>query len=189
MSQREKIVTIVTAFLAAVFALFVPSTIAFGIIVIVASVVATALRPMLGWSLVVLAYPFIYLQFFIGHTINIPYVDAFAILTFVGVGIRMCMQWRRGGYSTFNIQHSTFSSLLPFLLFLAVAAFSLVNVDDIGGGIKFLLRPLSFFYLMYIVLPAIIIDRPRRLFTTFRLLFIVGGIAAAMGSWSLVFPP
>lgn len=190
MFKREIMPTTIVALLAGVVALLVPVPIAFGITVVAAAIAIAARWPMLAWSLVVLAYPFIYFQFFIGQTINIPYVDLFAIVTFVGVLIHFLVVHIRDG-RFFNIQHLTFNipGLLPFLLFIAVAALSLANMDDLGAGIKFLLRPLSFFYLMFIVLPAVVIDRPQRLFTTFRLLFIVGGIAAMMGLWSLVFPP
>lgn len=158
--------------------------------VLCASVAFLAMRPMLGWSLVVLTYPFIYVQVFLGRTINIPYVDAIAMLTAIGVALRLCCLHIRGRRAS-SVQRVAFRvpGLLAFCVFLAAAALSLLNVQDLALGVKFLVRPLTFFYAMFIVLPVFVIDRPRRLFTTFRIMFIVGCIAAAMGIWSLAFPP
>ncbi|MDO8621782.1 MAG: O-antigen ligase family protein [bacterium] len=179
------------ALVAGALAILLPSSPFFGVLTLVVLVVAFAARPMLGWSLVVLAYPFIYLQLFIGEEINIPYVDLFAMLTFVGVALRFVIErYRNDQKQVFQIPDSRFQipGIAPFLLFILAAALSLMNVEHLALGVKYLLRPLTFFYLMFIVLPVIVVNTPRRLFTTFRLLFIVGIAAAAMGVWSLLFP-
>ncbi|MDP3771638.1 MAG: O-antigen ligase family protein [bacterium] len=179
------------ALVAGALAILLPSSPFFGVLAIVVLIVAFAVWPMLGWSLVVLAYPFIYLQLFIGSEINIPYVDLFAMLTFTGVMLRwfaLRIRGVRDDHSSFIIHHSSFPGVVPFLLFILTAAFSLMNVEHLALGVKYLLRPLTFFYLMFIVLPVVIVNTPRRLFTTFRLLFVVGIAAAAMGIWSLAFP-
>jgi len=172
-------------------AIALPGLSTLAVLATTAIVALFAVRPMFGWSLVVLSYPFIYLQLFIGREINIPYVDLFAMLTFVGVILRSVTKRLRLGHSSRFTLHSSLRlpGLLPFLLFIVVAAFSLTNVEHLALGVKYLLRPLTFFYLMFIVLPVVVVDTPRRLFTTFRLLFVVGIAAAAMGVWSLVFPP
>lgn len=143
-------------------------------------------RPMLGWVLVVLTYPFIYLQLFLGRTINVPYVDALAALCALGFIVRLALQWIRTGTRP---ALGRLPGLLPFALFIGAAALSLTNSDDLGEGVKFLFRPLTFFYAMFVALPAIILDRPSRLFTTFRAMFAVGLVAAAMGAWSFLMPP
>ncbi len=178
------------AIVAGALAIVVPSFPLIGSLTIALLLMLFAVWPMLGWSLVVLTYPFIYLQLFVGRTINIPYVDLLAMLTFVGVAIRFVVN-RMRGRSAYGLQLTAygFPGLVPFLLFIAVAALSLLNVDDLATGVKFLFRPLTFFYLMFIVLPVVVIDSPRRLFTTFRIMFFVGMLAAAMGIWSMLFPP
>ncbi|MBI4434993.1 O-antigen ligase family protein [Candidatus Uhrbacteria bacterium] len=180
------------ALVAGALGILVPSSPFFGVLAIAVLIALFAMRPILGWSLVVLSYPFIYLQLFIGKEINIPYVDLFAMLTFVGIVCRwfvLRVRNDRTGHSSFVIRHSSFPGLLPFLLFILAATLSLTNVEHLALGVKYLLRPLTFFYLMFIVLPMVVMDTPRRLFTTFRLLFVVGIAVAAMGVWSLVFPP
>ncbi|MDO8424931.1 MAG: O-antigen ligase family protein [bacterium] len=155
-------------------------------LVALAAVALFAARPMLGWGLVVLAYPFIYLQLFIGQAVNVPYVDVFALLTTVGLAVRMAYRaWRLGE----RPRMGGAPGIVPFLLFVGAAALSLVHAEDPMLGVKFLVRPLTFFYLMFIVLPLTLLDRPHRLFTTLRLMFVVGLLAAAMGAWSLIAPP
>jgi len=170
----------------------VPSLPTLAILAIAALVALFAVRPILGWWLVVLAYPFIYLQLFIGETINVPYVDLFAMLTFTGVAIKALLSFRsgsEGGARGRGLPLRSLPGLVPFALFIIAATLSLMNVEHLALGVKYLLRPLTFFYLMFIALPVVVIDTPRRLFTTFRLLFVVGLFAAAMGVWSLIFPP
>ncbi len=190
LSRQEFITAIAPAILAGVIAVVAPPAPVVGVLAILAFLTLVMRWPMLGWLLVVLTYPFIYLQFFLGRTINIPYVDALAILTLAAVIIRTIAtsDWK-SQISNLKSQIRFPPGLLPFLLFLAAAALSLTNTDDVALGVKFLFRPLAFFYLMYVVLPWVLIDRPEHLFRTFRALFVVGCIAAAMGIWSLVFPP
>jgi len=188
---RESIRNVgIPAVAAGALAVAFPSLPLIGGVLLLASLIAFAAWPMLGWSLVVLTYPFIYLQVFFGETMNIPYVDLLALLTFVGVAIRVVVNRvrRRSAYGL-RLTAYDLPGLLPFLLFIAVAALSLINVEDVAAGVKFLLRPLTFSYLMFVALPVIVIDSPRRLFTTFRIMFLVGVLAAAMGVWSLLSPP
>lgn len=212
-------VALAPALIAGAVAVFVPSLPLLGTLAILVLIATFAVWPMLGWSLVVLSYPFIYLQLFIGREINIPYVDLLAMLTFAGVAIQKFLPFRsgngggatrpakfqrsgRGGATGGNFSPSfrggarggawsllSLPGLVPFVLFITVAALSLQNVEHLALGFKYLLRPLSFFYLMFVVLPILVIDTPKRLFTTLRMMFLVGGIAAAMGIWSMLFPP
>lgn len=177
------------AILAGALAVTAPAMPVIGVLAVLGLVTLFAFQPMLGWLLVVVTYPFIYLQVFIGETVNIPYVDAFAILTFAGVIVRMVVQRYRTGHFPFSIFPSTFPGLLAFVAFLAAGALSLLAADDLAVSGKYLLRPLTFFYLAYVVLPLLVVRTPQRLMATFRVLFLVGGIAAAMGVWSLMFPP
>ncbi|MDO8463547.1 MAG: O-antigen ligase family protein [bacterium] len=175
------------AFLAGVAAVVIgASPLVAGAFVLVAAIALFAVRPMFGWCLVVLSYPFIYLQLFVGRTVNIPYVDAFALLVTIAIIVRFLVRFVQNGERP---SIGALPGIVPFLCFLGAAALSLTNTEDILLGVKFLVRPVSFFYLMFIVLPLVIIDRPHRLFTTLRVMFVVGLLAAAMGVWSLVFPP
>ncbi|MDO8599613.1 MAG: hypothetical protein Q7S02_05900, partial [bacterium] len=120
------------ALVAGALAIVIPSFPLIGALAIALLLILFAVWPMLGWSLVVLTYPFIYLQLFIGSTINIPYVDLLAMLTFAGVALRFFIDRYRGRHSSFIIHHSSFPGLVPFLTFIAVAALSLLNVDDLA---------------------------------------------------------
>ncbi|MFH1098857.1 MAG: O-antigen ligase family protein [Candidatus Uhrbacteria bacterium] len=184
---------IIPAFIAGTLAIILPAG-AFAIaLAVVALLAIVAAWPFFGWSLVVLVYPFIYLQLFLGQTMNVPYVDLLAMATFIGVAIRtVAVRWQGSAsvrFATIFRSLRGLTGLLPFLAFLAVAVLSLQNVEEVALGIKYLLRPLLFFYLMYVALPLLVVNSPRRLFVTFRLLFAVGIAVAAMGVWSLIFPP
>lgn len=182
-------IALAPALVAGAVAVLIPFPPLLGTLAILVLIATFAVWPMLGWSLVVLSYPFIYLQLFIGREINIPYVDLLAMLTFAGVAIKNFLPFRSGSGGGARGGAWSLPGLVPFALFIAVAALSLSNVEHLALGFKYLLRPLSFFYLMFVVLPILIIDTPKRLFTTLRIMFLVGGIAAAMGLWSMLFPP
>ncbi|MFH1430139.1 MAG: O-antigen ligase family protein [Candidatus Uhrbacteria bacterium] len=186
--NRERLIFGLPAVIAGVAALFIGRPSVLGIIALLLAIGFTAWKPMIGWVLTVLAYPFIYLQLFVGGSVNVPYVDLFAMITAVGLAAHLAWQWKYGRPSSLAKGKLNLPGILPFVLFIAAAALSLIHVADLGGGVKFLFRPLTFFYLMFIALPAFVIDRPKRLFTTLRVMFVVGCIAAAMGAWSLVFP-
>ena len=112
-------------------AITVPYSITVPTLVVGACLAITIARPMAGWLLVVLAYPFIYLQLFLGATVNIPYVDAFALLTSIAVGIRLLATWRR----TWTWPRiGPLPGLLPCLAFLAVGALSLTNLPEVGDA-------------------------------------------------------
>jgi len=140
----------------------------------------------IGIYLITLLYPFIYLQLWLGQDINIPYVDLLAIFVFLAWGLKLFWGWLRK-IEKFSLK--PFPGFFFFLLFILVASLSLINVENLKLGIKYILRPLSFFYLMFVVLPYNVIKEKKNLFNVFRLLFLLGIFIALMGLWSFLFPP
>jgi O-antigen ligase len=149
----------------------------------------------LGMYLMVLFYPFIYLQLFIGQNVNIPYIDLVAMFVLTAWvfrsiffppygGLYFIKQWSRGAKLTLE----NFPGLIFFLLFIAAAFLSLINAENFLYSLKYILRPLSFFYLMFIVLPYNIINSKKVLINVLKCFYSVGIFVALMGLWSILFP-
>lgn len=115
-----------------------------------ALVMVFAKWPQVGIYLMVLLFPYINLQFFIGQQINIPYVDALAMLVFLAWIVRTIWIWANGGGF---IKLKDLPGIGFFLLFIGASLLSLYNSTDWFLSLKFVLRPLAFFYLMFVVLP------------------------------------
>ena len=147
-----------------------------------------------GMYLMVLFYPFIYLQLFIGQNVNVPYVDLIAIFVFAAWvlhslflppygGFHFIKQWRKGA----KLSLENFPGLIFFAMFIAAALLSLINATDFFYSLKYILRPLSFFYLMFVVLPYNIINSKKVLINVFRIFYAVGIFVSLMGLWSVLF--
>lgn len=143
--------------------------------------------PQLGIYIIAFLFPFNYWEFVYG-TINVPYVDLFALILFVSWAAKKAyLHIEKGEKFTFN----DFPLAVLFLIFFSVCALSLINVESesLLFSVKYLARPLIFFYLMYVVLPFNLIDNLPRLYNVFKVMFGVGILIALMGIWSLIFPP
>jgi O-antigen ligase len=143
--------------------------------------------PEVGIYLMVMLYPFNYLEIVYG-SFNVPYVDVVAIILFVAwllknlyLTLQGELSWSLKGWPVWPLM----------LLFVVINALSLINVDNemLLGSIKYLLRPIIFFYLMYVILPFNILKNLKQIFTAFKLMFMVGIGLSLMGIWALIFPP
>jgi O-antigen ligase len=148
-----------------------------------------------GLYLIVFLYPFIYLQLFIGRDVNVPYVDLLAIFVFFAWVLRSFFLPPYGGLYFIKeigkgarLSWDNFPGFLFFLLFILASLLSLVNTDNFLGSLKYILRPLSFFYLMFVVLPYNVINSKKVLIKIFWTFFTVGIFVALMGLWSVLFP-
>lgn len=148
----------------------------------------------LGLYLMVLLYPFIYLQLFIGREINIPYVDLIAMIVFFSWTVRSIFFPPYGGIHFIkNLGKGTkfsfenFPGLVFFLLFFAASLLSLINAESVLYSLKYIFRPLTFFYLMFVVLPYNVINSKKVLLNVLRIFYGVGIFVAFMGLWSILF--
>ena len=147
-----------------------------------------------GLYLMVLLYPFIYLQLFIGQNVNVPYVDLVAIFVFASWVLRSLLLPPYGGLSFIKhlgrgakLSFENFPGLIFFLLFIAAALLSLINAENFLYSFKYILRPLSFFYLMFVVLPYNVVNSKKVLLNALRCFYAVGIAVALMGFWSVLF--
>jgi len=148
----------------------------------------------LGLYLMVLFYPFIYFQLFIGRDVNIPYVDLLAMIVFISWAIRSIFFPPYGGIHFIKnlgkgakLSFENFPGVVFFLLFFTASLLSLINAENFLYSLKYILRPLTFFYLMFVVLPYNVINSKKVLLNVLRIFYGVGIFVALMGLWSILF--
>lgn len=138
-----------------------------------------------SFYLAVLLFPFINWQFIHG-SINAPWGDLAAMLVFAAWFFKAIF-YRY--FKTKKLSWRSFPGLSIFILFILAAGLSLINAEDVLFSLKYLARPLIFFYLMYVVLPYNIIDSRRKSRRVWQIFFGLGILISLMGLWSLIFPP
>ncbi len=143
--------------------------------------------PESGIYLIAFLYPFIYLEF-IYQNFNIPYVDLIGLILLLAFGIRFLYLIV---VKKMTISWKNFPAAFFMFLFVLASIASLWNVERewLSLAIKYIFRPILFFYLVYVVLPFNIIDSFKKLYNTFKVLFVLGLALSFMGIWSLIFPP
>ena len=145
----------------------------------------------LGLYAMVLFFPFWGWQYVSG-SINLPYVDLFAVALFAAMLLRTILyglarlegfEWPGFIYlkKVFGWQY--------FLAFFLACSLALISNPDLLLGVKYLLRPILFFYLMFVILPVnIILDKKvfRRVIGT----FLAGGtVVAVLGFLTVLTTP
>lgn len=143
--------------------------------------------PHWGIYLIAFLFPFTYLEIIYG-ALNVPYVDAVALLLFIAWLARslyLHFSWQK------RLSLKNFPGWFFMGLFVLACVLSLQNVDRefFYFCLKYLFRPILFFYLMFVVLPFNIIDDFKKLYTALKTMFVLGVGLSFMGLWSLVFPP
>ncbi len=148
----------------------------------------------IGIYLIALFYPFIYLQLWIGHEINVPYVDLLAMFVFAAWVARSIFLPPYGGLTLIRklvkggakLNFENFPGILFFTLFIFASLLSLINAENFWYSLKYILRPLTFFYLMFVIVPYNVINSRKTLFRVFWVLYFVGLFVAGMGFWSIL---
>jgi len=135
----------------------------------------------LSFYLMILLYPFIGWQLVYG-SINLPYVDVVAMVVFLAWVIRKIYFWKSEKLSWYD-----FPGLIFMGLFVLSGVLALFNADFVLLSLKYLLRPILFFYLMFVLLPFNIIKTKKQFKTALILLIISGVIVSLFGFASVVF--
>ena len=143
--------------------------------------------PAIGLYLMIFLYPFSGWQLTSG-SINLPYADLVALMLFIAVALKIIVKIIVGEETFKNILKNNFPGALFAGLFFLAGLLSLVNVDFRLSSIKYLLRPMVFFYLMFIVLPYYVI-KDKAVFKRALYVFLFSGlVVAGLGFLSVVFP-
>lgn len=143
--------------------------------------------PTIGLYLMILLYPFSGWQFKF-NTVNLPYSDLIALLLFCSVALNVFIKVASGQEKFKIIFKENFPGVLFAGLFFLIGFLSLANVDWRIDSIKYLLRPMIFFYLMFVVLPQYIIKDKVVFKRALYCFLIVGTIVSLLGLLSAVFP-
>lgn len=88
-----------------------------------------------------------------------------------------------------KIAVSVFPMFVFAFIFMATAALSLLAAENMLQAVKYLIRPIMFFYLVFLVLPFNFIKKDKILNNVWRVLLIAGLVVALIGLLSLVFGP
>jgi len=140
--------------------------------------------PLVGFYLLVATFPFIGWQIHVGF-IDLPMVDAVAIFLLAAISIRYLIHLP---FSSQEIRLKHFPGLLFALIFLGASALSVYfNNENLLAGIKYLFRPLVFFYLMFVALPQVVITDKKVFINGLKIILAVGLFSAVLGLLSVVF--
>ena len=143
--------------------------------------------PQIGLYAVIILYPFNFWEF-VYSDINVSWCDMVALALFIS-WLAKTLYLHYSGKQEISLKN--FPGWFFMLLFTIASALSLMDVgrDNFWLSVKFLVRPIIFFYLMFIVLPVNIFDNFKKLFTALKVSFGLGLGLAFIGIWSILFPP
>ncbi len=156
-----------------------------GMLAAVLAVAVLVKRQDWGLYVMVALYPFIYWQIFIGAAVNVPYVDVAALLLFAAWAVKNLILYARGEKP---LTSKNFPGLGLWILFLAAGVLSLINAPDWLLGLKYVLRPMGFFYLMFVILPYNLIRGQKVLKNVLWIMYGLGIVTALCGLMSLIWP-
>lgn len=147
-------------------------------------ILAFAVRNLqIGVYLIAITYPFIALQLYFGKDINVPVVDLIALI-FCGAWL-LRIVWLYISRQK-KITFRDYPGIGFFLLFILVTLLSITNAPDKLQSFKYVLRPLFFFYLMFVLMPYNVINSKEILKKTLWVLFFVGLFISGMGVIALI---
>lgn len=143
--------------------------------------------PILAIYVMAFIFPFTYLQLIYGE-FNVPLVDIIALLLFCAWVLKSIYLWL---YKNEKLSLDKFPGWQWMGLFVFICVLSLMNVDSeiLSLAAKYILRPILFFYLMYLVLPYNLIKNLKQLNIVYKTMFALGLGLSTMGIWALIFPP
>lgn len=150
-----------------------------------AALVLIAWKPVIGVYAIAVLYPFINFQFVFGD-LNIPYVDLIAMISFVAWFGRSLWLWAFQGK---RMSWKQFPGLGFFFAFVLASFLSITNAEDTAASLKYVLRPLSFFYLMFVIFPVNTIRTPKVLLKVFYIFYGIGIFTALNGLWGFLTYP
>jgi len=140
------------------------------------------LKPSWGLWLIGLTFPFINWQIYLSQNLNAPPVDWIGLILLFAT---LVLTLRTNSYRQFKLP-----LLLYFLIFFMVALISVGQSYFWEIGLKYILRPYLFCYLVYLVLPANLIKSEQRLWQMIKLIYLVSLLVALLSLlYSIFFAP
>ena len=142
--------------------------------------------PVWGFYLMAATFPFVGWQIQV-VSLSVPMVDMLALFLLVAVVIRYVVHLPLTK-NEFNLKN--FPGLFFALVFFAACGFSIYynqNNELVWVAIKYFLRPIIFFYLMFVVLPTHIIRDKKIFLRVVKIMVAVGVFSGILGLLSVVF--
>lgn len=144
--------------------------------------------PFFGFCVMALFYPFVNWQFVLG-SVNLPYVDLLALILFLAMAIRALVDYSLRTTPRKITIRQIFPGIIFAGCFVLSSALSIINNEFFWSAVKYLLRPILFFYLMFVVLPYHLIDNKERLKIVLRVMLAVGLLVTALGICAILYAP
>jgi O-antigen ligase len=141
--------------------------------------------PVVGLYMMAILYPFSGWYMIYGG-FNAPYHDVLGVTLFAGMILRSIILYIEGKKHYKQIILQYFPGLLLFGLFFGASLLSTIRSEEIFVELKYLLRPILFFYLIYIVLPINIIKTKKQILNVVKLMVASGLFSALLGFLSVV---
>ncbi len=179
-SPRARNVVIVLFLLWAVGVSFLLVTEPLGVFValpLTVVVLICAVYPQISIALIALSFPFIHVEARYGEW-NVPIVDVIGMVALLGAFLRLIVAVARQHHRTRTIR---LPGIWPFIAFIVAAAISVTNSWDPAASMKYLFRPIIFFYVTYVLLVVNSITTKRLLLQVLWILFGVGIVIALYG--------
>lgn len=144
--------------------------------------------PLIGLYVMGFFYPYWGWQLIWGP-IDVPYIDLVSLGLFSAMCLRTVIYYLNKktdkNHQPDDLILSKFPGLIFFLLFFAASTVSLINNEVFLSGFKFLLRPIAFLYLMYILLPVNLIKTKKTLIRFMNIMLVGGILTSALGLLSV----
>ncbi len=138
--------------------------------------------PMLPMYGMAVTYPFISWEVVAG-SLNVPIIDVIGMIALAAWVCRLAwevMVYRR------RPRHLLLWGLPLFLAWVAVGLISAVGAFEPWLSLKFVLRPLAFFYPVFVLLPLNDVRQSQHLYRLLQLMFMVGVVVALYGVYGYV---
>lgn len=158
-----------------------PLTIVF-VCIIIGCTAVFMWRPQYAVYGMALTYPFLNLEIIVGN-INVPIVDIFGLAALAAVALRLCLDqifMRR------SFAHIRTPGLWFWVAFIIVALSGTPHAFAIDESLKYVARPLAFFYIIFVVSVPAIVNTRRILRTTVICMLIVAVLIGMYGLCGLL---
>lgn len=180
--SRERTITL---FFAVVWFLLAIALLLWQPLVMVLFVITSALvlwwlaQPIVPLYLIAAMYPFIHLEIIYG-SFNVPVVDAIALIAVTAWVVRIA--WT-AAVRPADLRRFKHPVLVPMAIFLAIAVVSALNSFQPLNSLTYVIRPLAFFYIAYVLLPTNHLSSWTHIRRLFWIMVVGGTLVALYGVW------
>ena len=141
-----------------------------------------AYKPEIGVYAMGLLFAFTDLQIYLPYGLNFPYVDLVGMITLFAIGIRYLYKMT---FDNFRLEKKHIPAMIFAVLFVCASMLSVYNSFYTLYSVKYVLRPLLFMYLVYVLVLVNGLTTKKQIKTMLWVMWSVGVFASIMGLFSL----